>query len=179
VSDPYLGEIKMFAGNYAPQDWHFCDGSLLQISAYSALYSLIGATYGGDGVTNFALPDLRGRLPIGMGQGPGLSNYNIGAKDGAETATVTLNQLPAHTHAVNASTATGTQSNPQNGVWASVAGGNQFITRAEVTSASVIRDMNSQAIGSIGSGTAHNNVMPSFPLSYIICIQNGLWPDRP
>lgn len=178
MSDPYVGEIRMFAGNYAPQDWHFCDGSLLQISAYNVLFALIGTIYGGDGVSTFALPDLRGRLAIGQGQGAGLTNHPLGDKRGAETATLDVTQLPAHTHGVNASTAAGTQPNPQNGVWASLSGANQFITRAEVQSPSVIHDMNSKAIGSSGGGAAHFNVMPSFPLSFIISLQ-GFFPDRP
>jgi microcystin-dependent protein len=178
MSDPYYGEIRMFAGNFAPQNWHFCDGAILNINDYQTLYSLIGTTYGGDGKTTFALPDLQGRLPIGMGQGTGLTNRPLGVKGGAETVMLTLDNLPAHSHFVNASKATGTQSNPQNGVWASLAGANQFITTSEVKSPSVINDMNPQAINFTGMGYPHDNVMDSFPLSFIICL-NGFWPDKP
>jgi microcystin-dependent protein len=179
MSDPYLGEIRMFGGNFAPENWHFCDGTLLNIPEYNALYALLGTIYGGNGTTTFGLPDLRGRLPIGQGQGAGLTNRLLGEKSGAETATVTLAQLPAHSHTVNASSATGTQASPANGVWASLAVVNQFITPAEVVSPSITRDMNSAAIGVgyLTSGNPHANVMPSFPLSFIIALQ-GEFPQR-
>lgn len=179
MSDPYIGEIRMFGGNYAPENWHFCDGSLLSISAYEVLFSLIGTTYGGDGVSNFALPDLRGRLPIGQGQGAGLTNRLLGEKKGAEMVGLTLDQTPAHTHTVNAASATGTQPSPGNGVWASVATANQFITPAEIKSPAVSHDMNSAAIGTgyPAGDSAHDNMMPSFTLNFIIALQ-GEYPTR-
>ncbi|WP_041245318.1 phage tail protein [Geotalea uraniireducens] len=179
MSDPYLGEIRMFGGDYAPENWHFCDGTLLPISGYDALYSLIGTAYGGDGINNFALPDLRGRLPIGQGQGTDLTNHPVGEKNGTETVGLTLAQTPAHTHTVNAASGTGTQPSPENGVWASLAAVNQFITPAEVKSPSIIHDMNSAAIGTgyQAGGAAHLNMMPSFPLSFIIALQ-GEYPTR-
>lgn len=179
MSDPYLGEIRMFGGNYAPENWHFCDGTLLSISTYSALYSLIGAAYGGDGTSNFALPDLRGRLPIGQGQGTGLTNRVMGEKNGTETVGLSLAQMPAHTHAVNAASGTGTQPSPENGVWAGLTAANQFITTAEVKSPSIFHDMNAAAIGTgyQTGGAAHLNMMPSFPLSFIIAL-TGEYPTR-
>ena len=95
--DPFLGEIKIFAGSFAPVNWLFCDGSVLNIAQYNALYALIGTTYGGNGSTTFAVPDLRGRLPIGLGTGPGLTPKPIGAKGGTETAGLVLPETPAHT----------------------------------------------------------------------------------
>lgn len=180
MSDPYLGEIRMFGGNYAPENWNFCDGTLLNISDYNTLYSLIGTTYGGDGVTKFALPDLRGRLPIGQGQGqnPVLTNRTIGAKGGSETVSLNAAQMPSHSHTVNASSAAGTQSSPQYGVWASLGTvANQFITVAEVKSPSVVGTMNAAAIANSNGGAPHDNVMPYFPLSFIISLR-GYFPNR-
>src|SRR5262245_26202423 len=107
MSDPFIAEIKMFGGNFAPLGWATCDGQLLPISQYTALFSLLGTTYGGDGVTNFALPDLRGRVPMHPGQGPGLSPRTLGEKAGTETVTLTTAQLPAHNHAANCVTPAG------------------------------------------------------------------------
>ena len=179
MSDPYLGEIRMFGGNYAPQYWNFCDGTLLNVSDYNALFALIGTTYGGDGVTKFALPDLRGRLPIGqgLGQNPVLTNRTIGQKDGKETVSLGVTQIPPHTHTVNASSAAGTQPGPANGVWASLTVANQFITTAEVKSPSITAAMNAVAIANSNGGALHDNMMPYFPLSFIISLQ-GYFPDR-
>src|SRR5512136_2572601 len=98
MAQPYVGEIRMFAGNFAPQGWMFCEGQLLPISQYDALFNLIGTTYGGDGINTFALPDLRGRVIVGPGQGSGLSNYVLGQQGGVETVTLTTNQIPQHSH---------------------------------------------------------------------------------
>src|ERR1700737_2649686 len=104
MSNPYVGEIRMFGGNFAPAGWAFCNGALIPISENDTLFNLIGTTYGGDGQSTFALPDLQGRLPIHAGQGPGISqNYIQGEKAGVETVTLTINQLPTHTHALMAS----------------------------------------------------------------------------
>ncbi len=102
-SDPFIGEIRMFGGTFAPRNWAFCEGQLLPISQNTALFSLLGTTYGGDGRTTFALPDLRGRAPIHHGQGAGLSNYTLGQRSGQETVTLTTNQLPSHNHSITAS----------------------------------------------------------------------------
>ena len=107
MAEAFLGEIRMFGGNFAPVGWAFCQGQLLPISQNTALFSLLGTTYGGDGVQTFALPDLQGRVPLGMGQGPGLSPYVEGQTGGAESFTLTTQQMPAHSHAV---AATGSQS---------------------------------------------------------------------
>ena len=98
MQEPYLGDVRMFGGNFAPRTWAFCDGRLLSISQNSALYSLLGTTYGGDGITTFALPDLRGRVPVGQGQAPGLSNYVMGQRAGTEQVTLLMSNLPSHNH---------------------------------------------------------------------------------
>ena len=112
MSEPFVGEIRMFAGNFAPRGWAYCDGQLLAVSQNDALFSLFGTIYGGDGRTTFGLPDLRGRFPIHAGQGPGLSNRRLGSKGGAETVTVTANQLPSHTHPIKGTNDNATASDP-------------------------------------------------------------------
>src|SRR6185295_12464655 len=112
MSEPFIGMIVMFAGNFAPRNWAFCNGQLLSIAQNTALFSILGTTYGGDGRTTFALPDLRGRVPIHPGQGPGTSNYSLGQQGGVENVTVTQNQLPAHSHGVNAVAQGGNQASP-------------------------------------------------------------------
>lgn len=181
MSDAYLGEIKLFAGNYAPPGWHLCDGSLLPISSYQALYSLFGVTYGGDGVTTFGIPDLRGRVPVGQGQGPGLSNYAFGTKGGSETVTLTPDQLPAHTHTWQVSTGNGTTNTPSSAVMlAKPAGTTNSYTLYRAGSESGITytpgpaDMISNAVGNM----PHTNVMPSMALYYIICTESGVYPQR-
>ncbi|MDE2463523.1 MAG: tail fiber protein, partial [Alphaproteobacteria bacterium] len=108
MAEPFLGEIRIFAGNYAPEGWHFCDGSLLSVSNNDALFALLGTTYGGDGASTFGLPDLRGRVALSMGQGPGLQNYTAGQKAGSEMVTLTIPNIPAHSHTLNAAPANAT-----------------------------------------------------------------------
>lgn len=167
--DQYIGEIRMFAGNYAPQGWAFCDGQLLSIAQYDALFSLIGTTYGGDGINNFALPDLRGRIPVNRGQGPGLSNCYLGAMAGTETVTLTVEQLPAHSHPVAISTTAGTLESPANAFWA--ANINQYSTSPPNG------QMNPEAITAVGNNRAHENMMPYLCISFIIALE-GFYPDR-
>lgn len=112
MSEPFVGEIRMFGFNFEPQGWAFCDGRLLPISQNAALFSLLGTTYGGDGVSTFALPDLRSRVPVSLGQGEGLSSYAEGQAGGTETVTITPAQMPAHTHAVNASSSPAASERP-------------------------------------------------------------------
>ena len=118
MSDQYLGEIRMFAGNYAPEGWAMCNGQLLMINQNEALFSLIGTTYGGDGQTTFALPDLQGRVPVHTGRNNVTGTvYPLGQKGGTETVTLVADQLPRHTHAVNAQSQAGTSSTPDNNYW--------------------------------------------------------------
>src|SRR3954463_4050754 len=117
MSQPYVGVIRIFAGNFAPVNWAFCNGQLLAISENDALFALIGTTYGGDGQSTFGLPDLRSRVPIHQGQGPGLSNYVIGQNGGVETVTLTVQQIPVHTHVPVCRAAGSDSPNPANAVW--------------------------------------------------------------
>src|SRR3954454_5741331 len=123
MSDPFIGELRLFGFNFAPRNWATCDGQLMSISQNTALFSLLGTQYGGNGQTTFALPDLRGRVPKHAGQGPGLSTYTIGQVGGTETQTLSASQMPAHTHAVAASTDDATTSQPGGKVPAAVGGG--------------------------------------------------------
>lgn len=179
MSDPYYGEIRIFAGNYAPENWAICDGRLLQISEYSPLFALIGTTYGGDGVRTFAIPDLRGRLPIHMGQYSAQNDtpvtYTIGSAAGTETVTVTTAQMPAHTHVANGQSANGTQPGPAGGVWAAPGGKFQYLDNL---TGATMKTMDPDLIANAGGSQPHNNVMPYLAMNYIIALQ-GYWPDRP
>jgi Microcystin-dependent protein len=168
----YLGEIRLFGGNFAPQGWYFCDGSLLSIAENDALFALIGTTYGGDGINTFALPDLRGRVPIHQGVNPQSgTNYTIGQKAGSETVTLTQAQLPMHTHVPNAST-TSTQSSPTGAVW-----GQGTINEYVNGPASSPVNMSSQTVQAVGGNQPHDNMMPYLPLSFIIAY-TGIFPTQ-
>src|SRR5688572_168900 len=123
MSDPYIGEIRMFGGTFAPAGWAFCNGALMPISENDALFTLIGTTYGGDGQETFGIPDLQGRVPIHAGQGPGISqNYQIGENGGVESVTLTTQQMPIHSHPIVATTNTAAVNNPQNNIYARSSG---------------------------------------------------------
>lgn len=168
MSNPYLGEIRMFGGNFAPQGWAKCEGQVLNITEYDALYTLLGTTYGGDGNTTFGLPDLRGRLPLHMGQGPGLSNYAIGAKAGSETVTLVTSQLPAHTHGVRAQTGNGTVSTPTGSIWGTNSQSPYAKTEANATMAAQTT--------SAGGSLPHDNMMPYLAVNFIISLL-GVYPN--
>lgn len=171
MSECYLGEIRIFAGNYAPMDWELCDGRPMPIAEYQALYALIGTTYGGDGVNTFNLPDLRGRLPLHMGTGPGLTPRTIGSSFGTEREVLGLTQIPAHTHNINVG-ADSLSASP---------GGNYLGNSAFALYSAAATDstMAPAAVGSSGgSGSSHDNMMPSLGLNYIIAL-NGYFPPRP
>jgi microcystin-dependent protein len=171
--DPYIGEIRMFAGNFAPVGWLPCDGRLLNISQFDALYMLLGTTYGGDGQNTFGLPDLRGRTPIHQGQGQGLTSRLIGQMLGSETVTLTQAQLPVHPHPVNAYNAAGDSTVPTQGcVWsAGSTGENQFSTNPPNAS------MAPAATSAAGGGAPHDNMMPFQAVSFIIAT-DGVFPPR-
>ena len=174
MSEPFVGEIKMFAGNFAPRGWMFCEGQLLSISQYEVLFSLIGTTYGGDGVTTFALPDLRGRLPVQQGQGPGISQqYAMGEMAGVETVTLTLNQLPTHNHAAVASESTANGVNPAGTM---VATTSTSILLAYALNAPDTTLANNTLLPAGGS-QPHENLMPSLCVSFIIAIY-GIFPSQ-
>lgn len=166
---PFLGEIIMLTCNYAPRGYAFCQGQTLPISQNTALFSLLGITYGGDGKSTFKLPDLRGCLPIGAGQGPGLSPYSLGQRGGTEAETLTPSQLPAHTHALAYSTDLGTVASPEGGYLASNASG---LAQYEATGTGSMAPTNSQ-----GSGEAHSNMQPFLALNFCIALQ-GVFPSR-
>lgn len=171
VFEPLLGSIMLFAGTFAPRGWAFCDGQLLPISQNQALFSIIGTVYGGDGRTTFALPDLRGRAPIGPRQGPGLTNRPLGSRSGNESTTLTVGNLPSHTHTLNASSAPGTSSTPNGGVPAVNRDGIlHYGSTADAT-------LSSGAISPTGSNQPIDNMPPVLALNYCIAIQ-GVFPSR-
>ena len=176
MSDPFYGEIRMFGGNFAPRNWAFCSGELLSVAQNNALFSLLGTSYGGDGRTNFGLPDMRGRLPVNQGQGPGLSPYPLGYKPGVENVILSINELPAHTHNLQASADGATSSNPGNDVLASHTDGD-FPYTDPPSDQSRYQTMNSETVASTGENRSHTNMMPYQCVSFIICLL-GLYPSR-
>jgi microcystin-dependent protein len=168
MAQPYVGEIRMFGGNFAIAGWMFCDGSLLPISENETLFNLIGTTYGGDGQQTFALPDLRGRVPIHMGQG--LSNYVLGESGGVEAVTLTQNQMPIHTHAPLASN-TGASDNPANNFWANSTTGKPY------SAAPPAVQMNAGTITATGGSQPHDNMIPFLCVTYIISLF-GIFPSQ-
>jgi microcystin-dependent protein len=173
MSNPYIGEIRMFGGNFAPNGWAFCDGQLLPISEYDALFALLGTTYGGDGQTTFGLPNLQGRLPIHAGTGPGLSSYVLGQQGGVEQVTLTTLQLPAHTHAAAATTNPGSQAAPGGAVWAASSGQALYATG---TAPTVPMDPTAPAAPA-GGNLPHSNLMPYQCVNFIIALF-GIFPSQ-
>lgn len=176
MSQPFIGEIRMVGFNFAPINWAFCDGQILSIDQFDTLFALIGITYGGDGQTTFALPDLRSRVPLDMGQGPGLSNYEIGQAAGVESVSLNNNQIPSHTHSLNVDNGVGTLTTPNGNYIAGISGGNNKPTIAAfATSANTTLAANS--ISATGSGQAHTNIQPYTCVNFIIALQ-GIFPSR-
>lgn len=170
--DPYVGQIIMWAGGRIPQNWHLCDGSILKRADYETLFSLIGTIYGGDGINNFALPDLRGRVVVGQGVGPSLTPRVLGQKGGAEQVALSIGQMPTHTHGITATSVEGTSSSPVNHVWASNA-------KTKLYSSDVGNEqLSDNGIGVSGFGIGHENMMPSQAINFIISLQ-GIYPMRP
>lgn len=177
MSQPYIGEIRMFGFGTrgAPNGWQACDGSLLPISEYDALFALIGTTYGGDGQTTFAVPDLRGRLPIHQGTGPGLSNYVIGQMAGTETVTVLPTQMPAHTHTMVATTAAATAVTPGTGLLPGTVSGDTFYTNT--ITGNTAAPMSAQMLTLAGGSQPHDNTMPTLTVQYCIATF-GIFPSQ-
>lgn len=171
MSEPYIGEIRMFAGNFAPRGWAFCDGQLLAVSQNDALFSLLGTIYGGDGRTTFGLPDLRGRIPIHAGQGPGLSERRLGSKGGAEKVTLTVNQLPSHSHQPTATDDTNPTVEPAGRVTGHPV---KNIYRAPPDNS---LNFNTAAITNVGGSRSHTNLMPFLCVHFIIALV-GIYPSR-
>lgn len=175
MSDPFIGEIKLFAANFAPRNWAFCDGQLLAISQNEALFSLLGTIYGGDGRTTFALPDLRGRKAIHAGNGPTLSPAPLGRKSGAESHTLNVTNLPSHSHTYFAESANGTASGPGQNASRLLGTGQNIYTEAVDTNEN--RAMSSQAIGSVGASQSVAHLDPYLGVNYIIALF-GVFPSR-
>jgi len=173
--DPFIGEIKMFAGNFAPYGWAFCDGQILQIVQNTALFSILGTTYGGDGIKTFALPNLKGRIPINFGQGPGLSGYALGQAVGSEDASLASNQMPAHSHsaAIKGANA-GTTNLPENNLLGKITRMNTYNTPDAPL---VNMAEGSVSLSNSGGSQPHSNMQPYITLNFIIALQ-GLYPVR-
>lgn len=182
MSDPFIGEIRIFGFNYAPVDWQFCNGSLLAIAQNSALFALLGTTYGGDGRSNFGLPNLLGRVPLCMGNGPGLSPRPIGTRSGAETVALTVGNLPAHTHAVqiSATASNATSSVPATGAYLAKGidggGGDANIYYSGATPPLV--NLSGGTAGPAGSNQPFGIMNPFLALNFCIALI-GLFPSRP
>jgi microcystin-dependent protein len=169
----YVGEIRPFAGNFAPVGWFMCDGSLISIAQYTVLFQLIGTTYGGDGVNTFGLPDLRGRGVIHQGQGAGLSNYVIGQRIGVENATVSVAQMANHPHSYNASTVSGSTGTPGNSVaLAAPPSGHSIYAGTGNTT-----PLSPQAVTPTGGSQPHANRQPYQAITYIIAYE-GIYPSQ-
>jgi microcystin-dependent protein len=177
--DPFVAEIRIFPFNFAPKGWAFCDGQLLPLSQNTALFSLLGTTYGGDGKSNFALPNLQGRAPMHPGQGPGLSLHDLGEAAGTDTVTLLSTEIPTHHHTFNAASQGATTPNPAGGSYAQgqwTASGtsgnvNIYYTAAPNTT------LAPNAIGPNNGGQPHNNLMPYLTLNFCIALQ-GVYPPR-
>ncbi len=172
MSEPFVGEIRMFAGNFAPRGWALCDGQLLAVSQNDALFSLFGTIYGGDGRTTFGLPDMRGRIPIHAGQGPGLPNQKLGKKAGQESVTVNTNELPAHTHEFDAVNVAATATSPAGAeTLAQSVGYDLYVPNQSLT------PMSSGNVSEFGLGQNHNNMMPFQCVNFIVSLF-GIYPSR-
>jgi microcystin-dependent protein len=171
--DPFVAEIRIFPFNFAPKGWAFCDGQILPISQNTALFSLLGTTYGGDGKSNFALPNMQGSAPMHPGQGPGLSLHDLGETGGSETVTLLESEIPSHSHALNAQTTPGNVNTPDPTMTlARSKGGSAYLP-----SASSLQPMNVQALSPAGGGQPHNNMQPYLTLNFCIALQ-GVFPPR-
>ena len=172
MSDPYVAEIRIFAGNFPPTGWAFCDGQIIPISQNTALFSLLGTTYGGNGQSNFALPDLRVRTPLHPGQGPGLSERLLGETGGEATHSLLASEMPAHSHALQASAALASTT---------VANGNMLATanapNPPYHEPNALADMGPGVLSSAGASAPHQNMQPYLKLSFIIALQ-GIYPPR-
>lgn len=173
MSEPFVAEIRIFAGNFAPRGWAFCNGQLLPISQNTALFSLIGTTYGGDGRSTTALPNLQGRAPMHPGRGPGLTDRRLGQRGGVEAVTLTEAQMPNHAHQMQASGRPANNDDPASDRWLGTAGSNN----AAYASPNNLVAMASQSLENAGGSQPHNNLQPYLTINFIIALV-GLYPSR-
>jgi microcystin-dependent protein len=174
VADPFVAEIRIFPFNFAPKGWAFCAGQLLPLSQNTALFSLLGTTYGGDGKSNFALPNMQGNASMHPGQGPGLSLHDLGETGGSETVTLLESEIPSHPHNLMATAVTGTQSLPTSNSISRVSGATPYLAPAGAPLVS----FSGQAVTPTGGDQPHNNMQPYLTLNYCIALQ-GVFPARP
>jgi len=172
MSDPFIGEIRLFAGNFAPTGWALCNGQLLPISQNTALFSILGTTYGGDGRSNFALPNLQGRMPLGAGNGPGLTLRSLGESSGETQHTLTKAEMPQHNHAVQSAAAPDSKQPGPQAMWAHSADNAALYHGLSNPTA-----MAGGSVQATGTGWAHNNQSPMQALTFIIAMQ-GIFPPR-
>jgi microcystin-dependent protein len=173
MADPFVAEIRIFPFNFAPKGWAFCNGQILPISQNTALFSLLGTTYGGDGKSTFALPDLEGRAPMHPGQGPGLSLHDLGETGGSESVTLLSSEIPAHTHGLVGSGVAANRTSPAGNAIARASAGTPYGPAAAPTA-----QLGPQALAPAGSDQPHNNMQPYLTLNFCIALQ-GVFPPRP
>lgn len=174
MADPFIAEIKIFAGYFAPRGWAFCSGQLLKIAQNTTLFSLVGTTYGGDGRVTFGIPDLQGRTPMHPGNGPGLTSRRLGEKGGTKTETLTEAQMAKHTHLMKATTSPASSFTPtSNSAMARSVGGNIY----QQDSSNNLTMLHSSTLSDTGGSQSHNNLQPLLTLNYIIALQ-GIYPSR-
>lgn len=170
MSEPFLAEVRIVGFNFAPRGWAFCDGQILPINQNQSLYSLLGTTYGGDGRTSFALPDIRGRVPIHVGRSEGGTDHREGQKSGEETHTLSGAEMPQHSHGTNGTTNTASEATPTTSLLPGGNSGQPYATSGTLT-------MGSNTIVNVGGGQAHNNMQPYLAMNYCIALR-GLFPSR-
>lgn len=173
MADPFVAEIRIFPFNFAPKGWAWCDGQLLPISQNTALFSLLGTTYGGDGKSTFALPDLQGRAPMHPGQGPGLSLHDLGETGGSETVTLLESEIPAHSHPLMSLPASANRTNPENNTLARSSAGTPYAAPG-----GALVFMAPESLTPAGGDQPHNNMQPYLTFYFCIALQ-GVFPQRP
>lgn len=173
MSSPFVAEIRMFGCNFAPTGWAQCNGQILPLSQNTALFSLLGTYYGGDGKSTFGLPNLQGSVPLQPGQGPGLSVYDLGQQGGSPTVTLLNSEMPAHTHTLSANASPADSASPAAGAFARVSGATPYVAAAGAT----LTPMSPSAAAPAGSSFPHNNMMPYLAVNFCIALQ-GVFPPR-
>jgi microcystin-dependent protein len=176
--DAYIGEIRMFGGTFAPKGWAFCEGQLMAISQNTALFSIIGVMYGGDGKVTFGLPDLRGSVPINQGAGPGLTPRSVGEMGGSPAVTLLTENMPAHNHLAMGSSGKGTSRSPADAIWSQFSTGTRPPEPTNLYAPSADVTMAADALVTAGQNMPHNNLQPYLPVRFIICL-SGIFPPRP